>query len=80
MALHLTLQERTLANPSSILLSAKMMLEWLSDKYDDKNLMVEARRIEDSIVSMLRQDKKTKDIGGKLSTTEFAALVAKEMY
>jgi 3-isopropylmalate dehydrogenase len=68
------------ANPSSILLSAKMMLEWLSDKYDDKNLMVEARRIEDSIVSMLRQDKKTKDIGGKLSTTEFAALVAKEMY
>jgi 3-isopropylmalate dehydrogenase len=56
------------------------MLEWLSDKYDDKNLMVEARRIEDSIVSMLRQDKKTKDIGGKLSTTEFAALVAKEMY
>jgi 3-isopropylmalate dehydrogenase len=57
-----------------------MMLEWLSDKYDDKNLMVEARRIEDSIVSMLRQDKKTKDIGGKLSTTEFAALVAKEMY
>ena len=76
----MTLQERTLANPSSILLSAKMMLEWLSDKYDDKNLMVEARRIEDSIVSMLRQDKKTKDIGGKLSTTEFAALVAKEMY
>jgi 3-isopropylmalate dehydrogenase len=57
-----------------------MMLEWLSDKYGDRNLMAEARRIEDSIVSMLKQDKKTKDIGGKLSTTEFAALVAKAMY
>ncbi|MDF2726875.1 MAG: leuB [Nitrososphaera sp.] len=68
------------ANPSSILLSAKMMLEWLADKYGDKNLTTEARRIEDSIVSMLKQDKKTKDIGGKLSTTEFATLVAKVMY
>jgi isocitrate/isopropylmalate dehydrogenase len=29
---------------------------------------------------MLKQDKKTKDIGGKLSTNEFAALVAKMMY
>jgi isocitrate/isopropylmalate dehydrogenase len=29
---------------------------------------------------MLKQDKKTKDIGGKLSTTEFAALVTKAMY
>jgi 3-isopropylmalate dehydrogenase len=57
-----------------------MMLEWLSDKYGDKNLTIEARRIEESIVSMLKQDKKTKDIGGKLSTTEFAALVAKTMY
>jgi isocitrate/isopropylmalate dehydrogenase len=43
-------------------------------------LMAEGRRIEDSIISMLKQDKKTKDIGGKLSTTEFAALVAKGMY
>ena len=68
------------ANPSSILLSAKMMLEWLADKYDDKNLMTEAKRIEDSIVNMFRQDQKTKDIGGKLSTTEFAALVADGMY
>jgi isocitrate/isopropylmalate dehydrogenase len=42
--------------------------------------MAEGRRIEDSIISMLKQDKKTKDIGGKLSTTEFAALVAKGMY
>ncbi|HEX2556861.1 MAG TPA: isocitrate/isopropylmalate dehydrogenase family protein [Nitrososphaera sp.] len=68
------------ANPSSILLSAKMMLEWLSDKHNDKNAILEGRRIEDAIVGLLRQDKKTKDIGGKLSTTEFTELVAKAMY
>jgi 3-isopropylmalate dehydrogenase len=68
------------ANPSSILLSTKMMLEWLSDKYSDKDAMVGARKIEDAIITVLKQDKKTKDIGGKLSTTEFAALVIKMMY
>lgn len=68
------------ANPSSILLSTKMMLEWLSDKYSDKDAMAGARKIEDAIITVLKQDKKTKDIGGKLSTTEFAALVIKMMY
>ncbi|TLY09614.1 MAG: isocitrate/isopropylmalate dehydrogenase family protein [Thaumarchaeota archaeon] len=68
------------ANPSSILLSAKMMLEWLADKYNDKSLVVEARRIEDAISSALKKSSKTKDIGGTLSTTEFTELLAKNMY
>jgi 3-isopropylmalate dehydrogenase len=68
------------ANPSSILLSAKMMLEWLSDKHNDKNAFLEGKRVEDAIVGLLKQDKKTKDIGGKLTTTEFTELVAKSMY
>lgn len=68
------------ANPSSILLSAKMMLEWLSDKHNDKDAILQGRRIEDAIVGLLKQDKKTKDIGGRLSTTEFTELVAKAMY
>ena len=68
------------ANPSSILLSAKMMLEWLSDKYGDENLVQEGKRIEDAIVRLLRQNMKTKDIGGRLSMSEFTELVAKSMY
>jgi 3-isopropylmalate dehydrogenase len=68
------------ANPSSILLSAKMMLEWLADKYNDKNAAVEGRRIEDAIVGALKKGNKTKDIGGKLSTTQFTELVTKAMY
>jgi 3-isopropylmalate dehydrogenase len=68
------------ANPSSILLSAKMMLEWLADKHNDKSALAEGRRIEDAIVGLLKEGRKTKDIGGKLSTTEFTELVAKAMY
>ncbi len=68
------------ANPSSILLSAKMMLEWLADKYSDRNAAAEGKRIEDAIVGALKKGNKTKDIGGKLSTTQFTELVAKAMY
>jgi 3-isopropylmalate dehydrogenase len=68
------------ANPSSILLSAKMMLEWLANKYSDKNAVADGKRIEDAIISALRKGNKTKDIGGNLSTSEFTELVAKAMY
>ena len=68
------------ANPSSILLSAKMMLEWLANKYSDKNAVAEGKRIEDAIISALKKGNKTKDIGGNLSTSEFTELVAKAMY
>ena len=68
------------ANPSSILLSSKMMLEWLADRHGDRKAAQEGRRIEDAIIGLLRQNKKTKDIGGALSTTQFSGLVAKSMY
>jgi 3-isopropylmalate dehydrogenase len=71
---------KNIANPSSILLSTKMMLEWLGDKYKDDGPFNESRRIEDAITCLLRQNKKTKDIGGTLSTTDFTKLVAISMY
>ena len=71
---------KNVANPSSILLSAKMMLEWLADKYADKNAAKEGQRIEDAISSILKENKKTKDIGGTLSTSEFTTLVVEKMY
>jgi len=68
------------ANPSSILLSAKMMAEWLADKHRDQKIAEEGRRIEDAIIKLLAKNQKTKDIGGALTTTQFADLVAKSMY
>ena len=68
------------ANPSSILLSARMMTDWLADRNKDSKAAAEGRRIEDAIVKLLSKNQKTKDIGGTLTTTQFADLVAKSMY
>lgn len=71
---------KNVANPSSILLSAKMMLEWLAEKHSDRNAAAEGQRIEAAVVAVLKQNKKTKDIGGDLMTSEFTKLVAEKMY
>ncbi|MGD1838378.1 MAG: isocitrate/isopropylmalate dehydrogenase family protein [Nitrososphaeraceae archaeon] len=62
---------KNIANPSSILLSMKMMFEWLVNKYDDNMLNIYGKKIEDSIIELLKQNKKTIDIGGNLTTSRF---------
>ena len=47
------------------------MLEWLGDKFQDSLLFVEAAKIENAIINLLKQNQKTIDIGGNLSTSEF---------
>jgi len=71
---------KNIANPSSILLSMKMMLEWLADKHNDPDAFNIGQRIEETIIRLLKQNKKTKDIGGKLLTTDFTKLVASSIY
>jgi 3-isopropylmalate dehydrogenase len=71
---------KNIANPSSIFLSAKMMLEWLAAKHNDKDASKNGQRIEKVIIRLLKENKKTKDIGGKLSTMEFTRLVATSLY
>jgi 3-isopropylmalate dehydrogenase len=71
---------KNIANPSSILLSTKMMLEWLADRYNDRDAFKIGQRIEEIIISLLKQNKKTMDMGGNLSTMDFTKLVASSMY
>ena len=71
---------KNIANPTSILLSVKMMLEWLADRYDDRGTYREGQRIEAAIIGLLRKNRKTKDIGGKLTTTDFTKLLSLSMY
>lgn len=70
---------KNVANPCSILLSTKMMIEWLSEKFDDPNLYSQGKYIEDAIISLLKKNQKTKDIGGNLFTDQFTNLVVKEL-
>jgi 3-isopropylmalate dehydrogenase len=71
---------KNIANPSSIFLTIKMMLEWIGEKFKDPLLFTEAVKIEDAIVSLLKQNNKTIDIGGKISTTEFTRMVIDNLY
>ncbi|MGD9130670.1 MAG: isocitrate/isopropylmalate dehydrogenase family protein [Candidatus Bathyarchaeota archaeon] len=68
------------ANPCSMILSAKMMLDWLGEKYDDKECLEAAQAVEDAVAETLRKGKDViPDFGGKAKTIEMAEAMAKEI-
>ena len=71
---------KNVANPSSILLSCKLMLEWLGEKNGDTAAIEEAQKIERSIRKLLVSNQKTIDIGGEMSTSGFTKAVIGQMY
>jgi len=62
---------KNIANPSSFLLSIKMMLDWLGEKHDDARCITVGKKLESTIFDLVKQGVKTKDIGGEKSTSEF---------
>jgi len=66
---------KQVANPSSFILSTKMMFEWLGMKNNDKSCYDVAKKIEDAVYGIVKEGVKTKDIGGNKSTTEFTQSV-----
>ena len=62
---------KQVANPSSFILSAKMMFEWLGIKNNDKSCQSVAKSIESAVYGIVKDGIKTKDIGGNKSTKEF---------
>ncbi len=62
---------KQIANPSSFILSAKMMFEWLGIKNNDKSCQDVAKKIEDAVYGIVKDGIKTRDIGGNNSTKEF---------
>ena len=53
---------KNIANPSSFLLSIKMMLDWLGAKHNDPKCFEVAAKLESTI--FVKSGIKTKDIGG----------------
>jgi len=64
-----------IANPSSFILSTKMMFEWLGLKNNDKSCLEVAKKIEDAVYGTVKEGIKTKDIGGNKTTREFTQSV-----
>ena len=70
---------KDIANPSSFILSIKMMLDWLGTKHNDKKAIELGTRLEDSIIQLLKSNIKTIDIGGDKTTKEFTSEVIKKL-
>lgn len=60
-----------IANPSSFILSAKMMLEWLGKKHNDPKCFDIAKKLESAVYGVVNKGIKTQDIGGTKTTSEF---------
>ena len=62
---------QNIANPSSFLLSMKMMLDWLGNKHDDSRCVEVGQKLESTIFNLVKAGIKTKDIGGDHGTAAF---------
>ena len=70
---------KNIANPSSFLLSIKMMLDWLGNKHSDSKCIEVGQKLESIIFNLVKLGVKTKDIGGNMSTSEFTKQITDNM-
>lgn len=68
-----------MANPLSMILSARMMLEWLAMKNNDSKCTLAAQKIEDAVTQVLAKGIKTPDIGGSNKTDDVMDAVIAEL-
>jgi|TARA_B110000014_G_scaffold12691_1_gene8614 3-isopropylmalate dehydrogenase len=68
-----------IANPTSFILSVKMMLEWLGNKNNDQNSIFIANKLENAVLDVLQSKIITKDVGGNTSTTEFTKEITNKL-
>jgi 3-isopropylmalate dehydrogenase len=60
------------ANPTSLILSAAMLLDWLGRKHADPKFIAAAKAVEQSLDALLNDaGKRTPDLGGMLGTKAF---------
>jgi 3-isopropylmalate dehydrogenase len=64
------------ANPLSMILAGKMMLDWLGEKYNDQKCLEAADAIETAVVETLKARNTVPDLGGKTTTIGMAEAIA----
>lgn len=64
------------ANPCSMILASKMMLEWLGEKHKDDSCSNAAGAIETAVSNAIRNGSTIPDFGGQLTTLEMADAIA----
>ena len=64
------------ANPLSMILAGKMMMDWLGEKYNDQKCLEAAVTIEEAVVETLQARNTVPDLGGKTTTIGMAEAIA----
>jgi 3-isopropylmalate dehydrogenase len=64
------------ANPCSMILAAKMMLDWLGERYNDHKCLAAATAVENSVIATLQSGTTVRDLGGNATTMEMAEAIA----
>jgi 3-isopropylmalate dehydrogenase len=68
------------ANPTSLILSAAMLLEWMGEKKQSPRSTEAGREIQKAVDRVLADPaKRTADLGGRLGTRAFGEAVAMEL-
>ena len=67
------------ANPSSFILSAKMMFEWLAMKNNDSKSFEVAQKVERAVYDVVAEGTVTRDIGGNKTTSEFTQKIISKL-
>ena len=67
---------RNIANPTSLILSASMLLSWLGQRHGHAQLLTAAALIETAVDQVLdRPASRTRDVGGSQDTSQFSASI-----
>lgn len=75
-----TIAGQNVANPLATILSAGMMLDWLGDRHNDPSCVEAGKAIEQAVADVLLDGAvRTRDLGGKASTSEVAQAVAERL-
>ena len=64
------------ANPTSLVLSAALLLAWHGERSGDARYATAARAIEDAVAAAMRSGRATRDVGGALGTAAIGQAIA----
>jgi 3-isopropylmalate dehydrogenase len=67
------------ANPVGMILSAAMLLAWLSGERKDPAAGEAGQAIEQAVAEVLEKGPRTRDLGGTASTSEFTTAVVRHL-
>lgn len=70
---------KQIANPTSMILASKMMLEWLGKRNSDEQCTKASIDIEKALIKTLEDKVLTRDLGGETKTAEFGEAVAERI-